>query len=48
MGKRYKWNTHIPDFAYCTDNAGMIAITAYHKFLAGEFSSLHIGASAKA
>lgn len=48
MGKRYKWNTHIPDFAYCTDNAGMIAITAYHKFLAGEFSSLHVGASAKA
>lgn len=48
MGKRYKWKTHIPDFAYCTDNAGMIAITAYHKYLAGEFSSLHIGASAKA
>lgn len=48
MGKRYKWKTHIPDFAYCTDNAGMIAITAYHKYLAGEFSSLNIGASAKA
>lgn len=48
MGKRYHWNTHIPDFAYCTDNAGMIAITAYYKFLAGEFSGLDIGASAKA
>lgn len=48
MGKRYHWNIHIPDFAYCTDNAGMIAITAYYKYLAGEFSRLDIGASAKA
>ncbi len=24
---------YIPDFQYCTDNAGMIAFAAYHKFL---------------
>jgi N6-L-threonylcarbamoyladenine synthase len=34
-GKRNNWNTFIPDFQYCTDNAGMIAITAYYKFLEG-------------
>lgn len=32
-----KWNTYIPDFQYCTDNAGMIAIAGYHKYLKGEF-----------
>jgi N6-L-threonylcarbamoyladenine synthase len=31
------WNVYIPAFEYCTDNAGMIAIAGYHKFLAGEF-----------
>lgn len=37
-GKRYGWTCHIPAFQYCTDNAGMIAITAYYKYLAGEFT----------
>ncbi len=31
------WNIYIPDFQYCTDNAGMIAMTGYYKYLAGEF-----------
>jgi N6-L-threonylcarbamoyladenine synthase len=30
--------TFIPPFSYCTDNAGMIAITAYFKYLKKEFS----------
>jgi N6-L-threonylcarbamoyladenine synthase len=30
----------IPKFEYCTDNAAMIAVTAYYKFLANEFSDL--------
>ena len=42
------WEAHIPDFEYCTDNAGMIAITAYYKFLAGEFTSLDTRSSARA
>ncbi|HVX51951.1 MAG TPA: tRNA (adenosine(37)-N6)-threonylcarbamoyltransferase complex transferase subunit TsaD, partial [Chitinophagaceae bacterium] len=29
MGEKYEWNTYIPAFQYCTDNAAMIAITAY-------------------
>ncbi|TMI86996.1 MAG: tRNA (adenosine(37)-N6)-threonylcarbamoyltransferase complex transferase subunit TsaD [Bacteroidetes bacterium] len=47
-GKKNKWNTFIPAFEYCTDNAGMIAITAYYKFLEGQFSDLTVSASARA
>lgn len=46
-GGKYQWRTYIPAFQYCTDNAGMIAITAYHKYLAGEFSPLDISPSAR-
>ncbi len=35
---RKKWNLFIPEFRYTTDNAAMIGITAYHKYLRGEFS----------
>jgi N6-L-threonylcarbamoyladenine synthase len=31
------WNAFIPEFEFCTDNAGMIAYTAYHKFLKNDF-----------
>ncbi|MES2003593.1 MAG: tRNA (adenosine(37)-N6)-threonylcarbamoyltransferase complex transferase subunit TsaD [Bacteroidota bacterium] len=48
MGKKQGWKTFIPKFEYCTDNAGMIAITAYYKYLAGQFSSLEVGPSARA
>jgi N6-L-threonylcarbamoyladenine synthase len=47
-GEKYQWNTFIPAFQYCTDNAGMIAITGYYKYLAGEFSDLSASASARA
>lgn len=33
-----KWNLFIPEFRYTTDNAAMIGITGYYKFLRGEFS----------
>jgi N6-L-threonylcarbamoyladenine synthase len=48
MGKRNGWNTYIPAFQYCTDNAGMIAITAYYKYLAGEFAPLSTSSTARA
>ena len=35
-------NVYIPDFQYCTDNAGMIAITAYHKYLKRDFAEIDI------
>jgi N6-L-threonylcarbamoyladenine synthase len=33
-----KWNLFIPEFRYTTDNAAMIGITGYYKYLRGEFS----------
>jgi N6-L-threonylcarbamoyladenine synthase len=47
MGRKYNWNTFIPAFRYCTDNAGMIAITGYYKFLEKQFSDLGVSASAR-
>ncbi len=47
-GNKYNWHTFIPAFQYCTDNAGMIAITAYYKFIEKQFSDLTVGASARA
>ena len=44
-GKKYDWNTFIPAFQYCTDNAAMIAITAYYKFLEKDFADLSVTAS---
>ncbi len=38
-GKKRGWKTFIPDFQYCTDNAGMIAMAAHFKYLAGDFST---------
>ncbi|MCP9763279.1 tRNA (adenosine(37)-N6)-threonylcarbamoyltransferase complex transferase subunit TsaD [Lacihabitans soyangensis] len=36
--EKQKWSLYIPDFQYCTDNAGMIAMAAHFKYLAGEFT----------
>ncbi|HEY0732527.1 MAG TPA: tRNA (adenosine(37)-N6)-threonylcarbamoyltransferase complex transferase subunit TsaD [Chitinophagaceae bacterium] len=47
MGRKYSWNTYIPAFQYCTDNAAMIAITAYYKYLAGDFTDLSVSANAR-
>jgi N6-L-threonylcarbamoyladenine synthase len=40
-GKKRGWNTYIPAFEYCTDNAAMIAMAAYLKFLKGDFETLN-------
>ena len=48
MGQKNHWNTFIPAFQYCTDNAGMIAITGYYKFLAGQFADLSVSSTARA
>lgn len=47
-GRKYGWRTFIPAFQYCTDNAGMIAITGYYKFLAGHTDELSVSSSARA
>lgn len=37
LGEQMRADVFIPKFEYCTDNAAMIAIAGYHKFLKGEF-----------
>lgn len=37
LGKELNGNVFIPQFQYCTDNAAMIAIAGYYKFLAKDF-----------
>lgn len=48
LGQEQGWQTFIPPFEYCTDNAGMIAITGYYKYLAGQTAALSVSASARA
>lgn len=47
LGKENGWDTFIPAFEYCTDNAGMIGITAYYKYLANDFVGQEVVASAR-
>lgn len=47
LGAHHGWQTYIPKFEYCTDNAAMIAVTGYFKFLRKEFSSLDIAPFAR-
>jgi N6-L-threonylcarbamoyladenine synthase len=42
LGKKKNWNTYIPKFEYCTDNAAMIAITAHYKYLHNQFTTQDI------
>ena len=37
---RYGWTTYIPKFSYTTDNAAMIAIAGYFKFLDHDFCTI--------
>jgi len=48
MCEQNNWNAFIPPFEYCTDNAAMIAITAYYKYFNKDFSDLSVSASARA
>ena len=37
--KKLSWEIFIPRMEYCTDNAAMIAVAGYYKFLHGDFAS---------
>ena len=47
-GEKENWQTFIPAFQYCTDNAAMIAMAAYYKYAESDFASLAISPSARA
>ena len=38
--QKYGWTIYIPKFSYTTDNAAMIGITGYFKYLDGDFCSI--------
>jgi N6-L-threonylcarbamoyladenine synthase len=45
--KHFGWTTYIPKFEYTTDNAAMIAITGYLKYLKNDYSNVAITAKAR-
>ena len=45
--KKWGWKCFIPKFEYTTDNAAMIGIAGYHKFLKGKFSDFGITAQSR-
>lgn len=47
LAQQLSCKAFIPQFEYCTDNAAMIAITGYYKYLENDFSHLAISPSAK-
>ena len=48
LGEKEGWKTFIPAFEYCTDNAAMIAISGYYKFLDKDFAEMDITPVARA
>jgi N6-L-threonylcarbamoyladenine synthase len=40
LAQKHGWNIFIPEISLTTDNAAMIAMTGYFKFLAGDFAGL--------
>lgn len=40
--RRYHWKVFIPRFSYTTDNAAMIGITGYFKYLDGDFCNIDV------
>ena len=38
--EKHGWKIHLPKFSYTTDNAAMVAITGYYKYLDGEFCDI--------
>ncbi|TAH43014.1 MAG: tRNA (adenosine(37)-N6)-threonylcarbamoyltransferase complex transferase subunit TsaD [Bacteroidetes bacterium] len=47
LGEREAWRVFIPPFAYCTDNAAMIAMAGYFHYMAGHKSALDISPKAR-
>ncbi|MBR4849701.1 MAG: tRNA (adenosine(37)-N6)-threonylcarbamoyltransferase complex transferase subunit TsaD [Alistipes sp.] len=46
-GEKRGWRTFIPERRFTTDNAAMIAVAGYYKYLAGEFADLSVAPVAR-
>lgn len=44
---KYGWKTFVPKFEYTTDNAAMIGIVGYHKFLENQYNDASVVAKAR-
>lgn len=42
MGQKHHWRTFIPPFQFCTDNAAMVGIAGYYKYLRNEFADISL------
>lgn len=40
MGQRHHWKVFVPDLPFCTDNAAMVGIAGYFKYLKGDFADI--------
>ncbi len=40
--QRHHWQAFIPPFTFCTDNAAMVGIAGYFKYLKGEFADISL------
>lgn len=40
--RRYRWKVFVPPFSYTTDNAAMIGIVGYYKYLDGDFCQIDV------
>jgi N6-L-threonylcarbamoyladenine synthase len=45
--KKYGWKTFVPKFEYTTDNAAMIGIVGYQKFLHDKFTDAAVVSKAR-
>ena len=46
-GKKRGWRTFLPEFRFTTDNAAMIALAGYYRYMQGELSSLDVAPVAR-
>lgn len=47
LGARHGWDVFIPKFQYCTDNAAMVGIAGYFKYLNRDFADIALPPYAK-
>ena len=42
LGQKHGWKVFVPKFQFCTDNAAMVGIAAYFKYLEGNFADISL------
>lgn len=47
LAQEKDWSVYVPAFEYCTDNAAMVGIAGYYKFLKEDFADIHSKPSAR-